>query len=317
MIDSGCDLSIPRLRRRVDSVKSFAGGETGKDPLGHGTAVALLISEVAPDCRLDVYQVAADRTPREATVIEALEAASESAADVINISIAALSHFQFTAQQLTSAIAEGDGSGKKYAQETPPCGLCAAADDAIAKGKLVFAAAGNRPHTASCPARARRVAAAGFAGTRDKITSTDEGGLMHSAFADLPVGPQTFLVDLSLREIDGVLGTSFACPLFSGAGAMGLSQAEFSGYIAAIGAAALPQLFQGLIRSSPGPANPDLVRQVSRWYVNAQSKLPHVHCAYQQEVNEAVARSDPSRCPFCGIFAEFRDTILNSSDFRG
>ena len=304
IIDSGCNLSIPRFSQRVDAVKSFVPGAADKDPLGHGTAVALLITEVAPECRLDIYQVARDGKPDESAVIEALKAVAESNADVVNVSIAALSPFQFTAEQLQMAITNGDGSGKKYALESPPCALCAAASHASARGKLVFAAAGNKPNTASCPARANGVAAAGFAGKDDKVTTLKNGGMHHAAFAAGPTAPQTLLLDLSLAEIPGVLGTSFAAPLFAGAGALGLSQKELLNYIVSNGAAALPQLFHAMIDSSTPNPDPELVKQISRWYLNAQKKLPHVHCQYQAEVNAQAPHSDPSHCFSCGIFAE-------------
>ena len=303
IIDSGCDLSILRLRQRVDAVKSFVPGAADQDTLGHGTAVALLTTEVAPECRLDIYQVARDGKPDESAVIEALTAVAESNADVVNVSIAALSPFQFTAEQLQTGIADGDGSGKKYALEEKPCGLCAAATAANAKGKLVFAAGGNAPNTASCPARAQGVAAVGFEGSYTKVTGLPGGGMQSAAFASGPNAPQSLLLDVSLREIPGVLGTSFAAPLFSGAAALGLTQAELNGYIAANAAAAFPQLFQGLIRSSVKPTS-DMVKQVSRWFEIAQKKLPHVHCTYQAGVNPGVVASDPMTCFSCGIFVE-------------
>lgn len=304
IIDSGCDLSIPRLKQRVDLLKSFVQAPANQDALRHGTAVALLISEVAPDCRLDVYQVARDGKPDVSAVVEALKAASGSGADVVNISIAVMSPFQFTAEQLQAAIREGDGSGKKYVLEDPPCALCSAATAASTKGKLVFAAAGNAPNTASCPARAKGVAAAGFEGSETKLTRLSSGGLQSAAFASGPGAPQSLLLDVSLREIPGVLGTSFAAPLFSGAAALGLTQGELNGYIAGNAAGAFPQLFQGLVRSSVVKPISDLVRQVSRWYERAQQKLPHVHCTFQSEVNPGVPASDPRACFSCGIFAE-------------
>lgn len=304
IIDSGCDLGIPRLRQHVDTLKSFVPGAADKDPLGHGTAVALLITEIAPECRLDIYQVARDGKPDEFAVIDALKAAAESDANVVNVSIAALSPFQFTAEQLQSAITDGDGSGKKYALEEQPCGLCAAASVASAKGKLVFAAAGNAPNTVSCPARAKGVAAAGFENSKTHVTRLPSGGLHSAVFASGPGAPQSLLLDVSLKEIHGVLGTSFAAPLFSGAAALGLTQAELNCYIAANAAAALPQLFQGLIRSTVLKPTSEIVKQISRWYDSAQKKLPHVHCAYQSGVNPGAAASNPRTCFSCGIFAE-------------
>lgn len=304
IIDSGCDLSIERLHQHVDVLKSFVPNAADQDPLCHGTAVALLITEVAPECRLDIYQVARDGRPDESAVIEALKVVAESDADVVNISIALHSPFQFTDAQIQAAIADGDGSGKKYAYESTPCPLCSAASNMSAKGKLVFAAAGNKPNTASCPARANGVAAVGFAGNRGKVTTLKNGGMHYAAFAAEPIASQTLLLDLSLFEIPGVLGTSFAAPLFAGAGALGLSQKELSDYIASSNAAALPQLFHAMIDSSTLNATPELVKKISLWYLNAQKKLPHAHCQYQIGVNAQLPLSNPSHCFSCGIFAE-------------
>ena len=48
IIDSGCDVRIPGLSQRIGTMKSFVPGAADKDLLYHGTAVALLISEVVP-----------------------------------------------------------------------------------------------------------------------------------------------------------------------------------------------------------------------------------------------------------------------------
>lgn len=304
IIDSGCDLGIPKLRERVDAMKSFVPEAADKDPLGHGTAVALLITEVAPGCRLDIYQVAREGKPDESAMIEAMNAAAESNADVVNVSISVLSPFQFTLEQLQTAISHGDGSAKKYAVEDAPCALCSAASEVSARGKLVFAAAGNKPDTASCPARANGVVAAGFSGKDQKVITLENGGKTGPTFPKGPSAPQTLLLDVSLAEIPGVLGTSFASPLYAGAGALGVSQKELSDYIESIGAASFPQLYHATIGSSDITPSREWVKQISWWYSNAQKKLPHVHCQFQAEMNAAVPYSDPSDCFLCGIFAE-------------
>lgn len=304
VVDSGFDLSIPRLRRHADSVKSFVSGSAEDDPLSHGTAVALLITEVAPECRLDLYRVEQDGAPRESAIIEALGAAAESNADVVNMSIGAPSPFQITSEQLQMAIRENDSSAKRFAVEDPPCALCAAASHAAATGKLVFAAAGNKPDTASCPARAKGVAAVGFSGRHSKVTTLADGGETSTVFAAGPAAPQALLLDLGLAEIPGVLGTSFAAPLFAGAGALGLSQKELSAYIGSNAAAGLPQFFHAKINSSPAKPDPELVRTISRWYLDAQKRLPHVHCQCQAAINPAVPSTDPAHCFSCGIFSE-------------
>jgi hypothetical protein len=304
IVDSGCDLTIPRLRDRVDTAKSFVATPADRDPLGHGTAVALLISEVAPDCRLDIYQVAHEGRPDHGALIAALKAAADSDADVINVSISALSPFALTEDQLKAALADGSGSVKGYAREAPPCDLCAAATRAAAAGKLVFAAAGNTGGMVACPARAETVVAVGFAGKTDRVSPVATGGLQHSSFAALPGAAQSMLIDLSLAEINGVLGTSFASPLYAGVGALGTTPAELSGYIAAVAAAGLPQLLQGMIRSGQIAPDRAWIGRVDSGYAAAEAKLPHAHCDVQAELNPAAARSDPARCFACGVFAE-------------
>ncbi len=304
IIDSGCDVRIPGLSQRIGTMKSFVPGAADKDLLYHGTAVALLITEVAPECTLDIYQVAQDGIPNESAVIEALNAVAESDADVVNMSVSLFSPFKVTKTQLLAAIREETFSLKKYGLEHPPCGLCSAASQASARGKLIVAAAGNKPDTVSCPARVEGVVAAGFQSSKTKITTLEEGGKLSAVFASGPNAPQTSMWDVSLKEIPGVLGTSFAAPLFSGVAALGLTQAEMGGYISCISAAGLPQLFQSQIRSKVLNPTPDIVQQVSRWFVNAQKKLPHVHCQYQAAVNTKVPLSNPSGCFTCGIFAE-------------
>ncbi|MCX6538403.1 MAG: S8 family serine peptidase [Acidobacteria bacterium] len=304
LIDSGCDLTIPRLRRVVDRLTSFVPDPADHDELGHGTAVALLISEVAPECRLDVYQVARNGTPDDAAVVAALRAAGASSADVVSVSLAARSPFQFTRDQLQEAIAAGDGSGKRYAFEHPPCAVCAAAMDVAGRGKMIVAAAGNALDSACCPARADGVVAAGFEGRDARTTTLEDGGKQEVAFAAAPAVAQSLLTDMSLAEIPGVLGTSFAAPLIAGAAAIVLSPAELSAYVASQALAAMPQFLHALIKTSRADVPAESVRQIGEWYMRAQQRLPHVHCDYQARLNPAVACTDPAQCASCGIFAE-------------
>jgi len=309
IIDSGCDLRIPRLRQSVDTVKSFVAGPADEDSLGHGTAVALLITEVAPDCRLDIYRVGQGSKPDESAIISALNAVAETHADVVNVSIAGAKPFHFPTEQLQIAIADGDVSSKRFVLEEQPCGLCVAASAASAKGKLVFAAAGNEPNTASCPARAKGVAAAGFENYVTRTISLQNGGVQSAVFGVGPSTPQTFLLDVALKEIRDVVGTSFAAPLFSGAAALGLTQGELDSYIASNAAAAFPQFYQNLIRAHAFKPTSELVKQISIWFERAQKKLPHVHSAYQSGLSPSVVPSDPASCFSCGIFAD--SVIIN------
>ena len=81
IIDTMCDLSMPYLKSRVDRV--WSDGECddlSTAPLEHGTAVALLISLIAPEARLDVYPAVASKFPQTDRVIRAISAAAHSEA---------------------------------------------------------------------------------------------------------------------------------------------------------------------------------------------------------------------------------------------
>lgn len=54
IIDSGCDLTIPRLKRTVGRVRNLVPVPADRPTHRHGTAVAMLISEVAPEATLDI-----------------------------------------------------------------------------------------------------------------------------------------------------------------------------------------------------------------------------------------------------------------------
>ena len=48
IIDSGCDLTIPRLRQRTNRIRRLVESRAESGIQRHGTAVAMLLSEVAP-----------------------------------------------------------------------------------------------------------------------------------------------------------------------------------------------------------------------------------------------------------------------------
>ncbi|NTU97540.1 MAG: S8/S53 family peptidase [Chlorobiaceae bacterium] len=305
IIDSGCDTKRKQLWKHVDLVRSFVNESPEQDPAMHGTAVAMLINEVAPECRLDIYQVCRNGVPDEGALLDAIEAASETNAQVINLSMSVLSPFNCSIEQLKQALTNDGGSLKKFAREEPPCRLCEAASGAAAAGKLFFAAAGNKNAMTSCPAHADGVIAVGFSGSTEKtITDEKDGGSHSAAFAALPGASQAAIIDISLKEIDGVLGTSFASPLYSGVGALGLSRADLDAYISAVNASSLPQLVHGMIAAGQLSPEKDVIESNSRLYRHAMSMLPHNHCAHQLSLNPKISVTDPLLCFSCGLFAE-------------
>ena len=317
IVDTMCDLAIPRLSRQLRSVSDSADSlSLDAAKLSHGTAVGLLIAHVAPDCRFDFYSILdGSGTPQLGLAVEALQEAARSDAQVINISAGNEHDFAPNiegdlAPQLTAALKDLHGWLASFAPDEPDCPLCQAAAKAVEAGKLVFAAAGNDPHVICCPARAAGVTAVGFQQTTRKIVNAADGNTLEVASSDATAGEsRTF--DLAIDEINGVLGTSFACPLYAGAGALGVSGAEMRAYMAAtrFGQFAM-MLHAGL---SSGPADRRTVDATRIFYERALASLPHVHCAAQAGLRPDVPHSDPSACWSCGIFAE--DKYVNAGLF--
>ena len=305
IIDSGCNLAIPRLGRRVDKVRKLVPGASDNDPQGHGTAVALLISEVAPDSIIDIYQVTADDgKPDESATIEAIREAARSSATVINISMGRREELHIGSDASHNPSEEGESGNSSHISEEHPCSLCGAASAAAESGKLVFAAVGNSLSHTYCPARAPNVVAVGFQ-RQERVVPAREKEI----FSLVPVAHQAIDSDLMLLGALGVLGSSFACPLYAGVGALGLTQSELWQFITSYKQRVFPLMFHAqvdTVMGGVGRAPKDLIENIDRGYWKSLSSLPHSHCDLQSELRPDAPRSDPSTCPFCGIFADLQ-----------
>ncbi|MEJ2717439.1 MAG: S8 family serine peptidase [Deltaproteobacteria bacterium] len=312
IIDSGCRLDIPRLKKRVDQFKSFVPGGADKDPIGHGTAVALLISEVAPDARLDIYNVVRrDGDMDQHTIAHAIREASRTDADVINLSLGVPRSLELTRidpDQLADILEmEWFKFKELYLTEKPQCDLCNAATEACDTGKLVFAAAGEikdtKTNTVFCPARSTPVTGVGFVGQGEStLHSTSDGGLKNSITAPLPLPGQVPLFDVPVEQIPAVVGTSFACPLYAGVGALGLAKGELEDYIKSMHYSASPMRLHN--NSHYVALSPSQVKSTFQAYDKALYYVPHVHCTVQAKLHPGTAITDPSGCATCGFFVE-------------
>lgn len=287
IIDSGCDVSIPRLARQIGIVRNLVSQAPG---LKHGTAVALLISEVAPECTLDIYNVVSeDGLVDESATIRAISEAAQSEAMVINLSLG-------KARELVPDDKHGHATGS--------CALCDAASKAAASGKLVFAAVGNDMLHSYCPAIAPSVVAVGFQ-RLVKANPTPDTEVVTMA----PLFTQAIYADLMLLGVEGVLGSSFACPLYAGVAALGLGQGELWRFIESYKARVWPmRTHSQLDTAGGGVANgsADLLRQIDEGYWRTLSLIPHSHSDLQSSLDSKLPRSDPGGCPFCGIFADLQ-----------
>ncbi|MBI5577458.1 MAG: S8 family serine peptidase [Deltaproteobacteria bacterium] len=310
VIDSLCDLSIPKLAGLVDRVKSYVPQSGAKASMQHGTVVALLIAEVAPECRLDIYSVVRDGVVDPYAVRDAVRDAAGSDADIVNLSLGTPHKFSFTEEviRMFSEILLGRAafSKRKLSPENPDCVLCEAASAAAVKGKKVFAAAGNNSGSVFCPGRQDAVYAVGFMSESRENLPAEGGGETERAFSLAPHAPQAMLADFRIREIPGMLGTSFASPLFAGAAALGLSNGELEAYRTSGRAGADASFYQAtLAATAPERQDPVLLQRADELFQRAIRHLPHVHNVLQAAMSPGHPYMDPTECPSCGIFAEF------------
>jgi subtilisin family serine protease len=323
VIDTACDLRVPALRGRVDRVIEMSPQPLSPGGNEHGTAVALLIARVAPDCRFDIYPVRRDDGSINASdVAHAIGQAAASDADVVNVSLGAWQCVPDIQDRVRAAGREAveaclfGPSPKQATQELlnrilpdPDCDLCRAATAAAAAGKLVLAAAGNDPGEILCPARAERVFSIGFQRSKRTVVNASTGDY-EVAEGLSPEAPQSYFWDISLPEISGVLGTSFASPLYAGVAALGVTAAEFSAYLSAVPVTMLASQFQAQLNISVAETGrlPEGMERVQegalRLFAAALRRLPHVHTRTEAlEKGGGRPIADPASCATCGLFA--------------
>jgi tetratricopeptide (TPR) repeat protein len=325
IIDSACDLTIPALRDRVNQLIRCVPCPPPEEDTEHGSAVALLIAKVAPDCRFDVYAVRrSGDTIYASDVAIAIGKAASSEASILNLSLGTAEDVvdldkkldQISRDARVAFLSDPAPQHGKWmlANEIlpdPNCEVCDGSSAAARSGKMIFAAAGNDASEISCPARAQEVFAAGFQVMAKRIVLPGpDGGRQIETTA--PVGEQSLFVDLPLEEVSGVLGTSFASPMYAGVAALGATAAELACYVAALPMTsnaieqhnAIKKEVARLGHSSPetGPR----YQQVCDLYLNALRRLPHVHSQLEFVKRFSPAGfpiTDPSTCFACGLFA--------------
>jgi len=229
ILDSPCDYEIPRLKKQTGGGPKKRG--PFREPTGHGTLVALLVGAVAPDCTIELYEITRNGRPDVDAVIAALDEISSSASDVVCLSLGIPTEFD-TQSFLINAAGQNDlirwiESGKRselIAREDMKCPLCESAERTAASGKIVVAAVGNDSGDIFCPARNKEVVAVGFRLEQRSVKKTDDEGAWEAAYWAPPSYDQSILSDITIAQIPEALGSSFACPLFAGAAALGIKK---------------------------------------------------------------------------------------------
>lgn len=291
LADSACDLTIPRLGNAVRfNELPYGGASVGTC---HGTVVALLITEIAPDVEIHAYEVVKDGLPQQPALATALEAISTSAAGVVNLSLGdAQLPGDSTAQHggvAPSVFAVGSSA------PTCPSGLCTAVERIVGAraGRAVVAAAGNAGGMVYCPARSPAALSCGFQSVTRRSIRLEDGGWMDIAERGPPSYPQSAIVAFVLRQPLEAVGSSFATPLLAGAIALMDNPEELRAFMAAYDTGGVAQfMIQSEVNGTPTDTDAsDALAMFNR----AIEILPHRH---------QIESRTPTACFECSVFAE-------------
>ena len=210
ILDSAFDYALPALARNGTE---YLPNRPGVD-LSHGTAVALLVSTVAPDAMLDLYAIGGPDGPDIHAIRAALRMIAESPATVLCMSLGVpvpLQNCEFDHHDDTDRLL----ARPERCPVRSGC-LCEQVDS-LPNGRAIFAAVGNDARSLFCPALSRTCLAIGF--QLEQRSAPSERG--ESAAGTGPAGySQSDLADFTLSQPDGALGSSFATPLIAGAAAL-------------------------------------------------------------------------------------------------
>ncbi len=309
IVDALCDVTMPYLAKRIEYV-----WDTDAPSHDHGTAVALLILMVAPEAQLDIYPIMDNRGPTVDAVTRAIDAAAATDTNIVNLSLGVskelpdlgLSALPGLGLELMDHFREWLD---RVVPDVPPCEICKAARGASSK-HMVFAAAGNDAHMVFCPARAEGVISVGFQRTERAVRRSPEAIL--EVVSATTTGKESPTWDLSLEEFSGLLGTSFASPLYAGVAALGVDPAEYRAFISAMRPGGFAQTFHMALRSSQERPS-DLAQATRELYLEALRRLPHVHCKFDADLRPTVPFQEPKLCWSCGVLAQ--DLYVNGGLF--
>ncbi len=219
VIDSPPDTSYTALA----DVEVRALVPSGPHP--HGTLVDLLIRTAAPDCALTHFGICRDGRPQPGALATALDAALSGSFDYVCMSLGAAQPMQPGANaELMPLIRKGDfvAAARQLAEtdRDPPCVetcaydhcFCAQIGAVDAEDMPVLITAAGNADELFCPARAPECLSIGFQTERRWFEDGHERREWHR-----PPYAQSGLLDYTLMQMEGALGSSFAAPLFAGA----------------------------------------------------------------------------------------------------
>lgn len=314
VVDGAFDTGIPALAEQ-----RLADVPIPSEPTDHGTAVALLIHEVAPDAELVLWPISTGGRVDRNQLGKALRALAEDDLDVVNLSLGE-GHDWREVEPAEGAGARPDstqsffdyirwfsleerGRSRVRTDHLPLAGL---ARRVAAQGTTVVAAIGNRSGTVYSPAIDDAVVSCGFQIVR---RSLDQGG-EEVAWGDLPSFDQSAInADVMLPQPEGVLGSSYSSPLVAAFATLVADRAEFPGFLESARLAGLASAVEPSLGEHWDPDSHGVLDVI---YREALLAVPHTHWR------------DPvvGPCPECALLARpvFVDWGLfkaKAGDFAG
>ena len=274
VIDGGFDVTVPAL---ADCTPDRDDGAH----TSHGTAVALLVKEVAPDSRLLLYTVTRDGKVDAALVTSAIQRAVADGADVINLSLGFKVEVPETHRSPSSMEDFVDWRARL---KLPPHPVVDATAEALSAGVTVIAACGNRATSVLLPAAHPSTLSVGFL----TIWRMDDGGSAELSGVAPEGYQQSPFADVQLTQPQDVLGSSFASPQFAGFAAISPNRASLREYSRSVKMTAVAS---DLMIGWSGSEWDDAASAIDGWFKEALWALPHRH----------PATHDP--CPTCALLA--------------
>ena len=295
VIDAGFDAGIPALAHA-----RFWGPTVLAAEAAHGTAVALLVKEVAPECELLLFNASADGQVKPDLVAKAIRDAVEAGADVVNLSLAVRIPRDPEQDAHLPGESAGGGGAAGYSgpledlsfdwRQTlsiPETEIGRAVSEAASVGVTVVAASGNDAASVYIPAALPDAFSIGFLVIQRFI---EEEQNLHMILP--PVGySQTLYSDFQLVQPRGVLGTSFASPLVAGFCALMGDRSDLYAYrdVALEGSNA--SSLAALVSGAEGWT--ETAQWVQGLYTKSLGAMPHPHVRAEYRYP----------CPECSLFA--------------
>jgi hypothetical protein len=304
VVDDGFDLTIPALAEQtlMWNIKDTA-------PSAHGTVVALLILEVAPNARLLLYPTATIKGKWDPLAIErALREVDTSSASIVNLSLGAafptssvlaiedFIHRLTPWPEMSEAdflfwISHGLGEleGWRDLVRPPPQSIFEAPIAALERsGRTVVAATGNARGHIYDPALRASVFSVSF-----HRVERFRDSLMEEAVLKAPTFSQSEVSDFGIIQPPGVLGSSFATPLIAGFAALMASRGDLRGYAEVARLAGLAEKLMVNLEQGSYSWSDRHDGVIDKLFLKAVRASPHSH----------FDQSGRSPCPECALFA--------------